>query len=76
MKLKKQSLREILILHLKGKSGQIVHGGQMERVSQSYGYEAETGKRILRDLTNYLSPNFNAHIKKDYQEGCVVYWYK
>lgn len=76
MKIAKQPLHLILTTYLKERPRKKIHGGQMERVSQSWGYEAETGKRRLREVTNPLHDNYNPHVWKDYEDGCVIYWYE
>ncbi len=72
----KKSLCQILTNHLKEKAGIWVHAGDLERVAQANGYEAETGKRRLREMTQFGHANYNHHIQKQKDEkGRVWYGY-
>lgn len=71
----KKCLWELLLDYLMDHAGEVQHGAHMGKVGQSYGYEAETAKRRLREITNPKHKNFNARVWKDYEDGCVVYWY-
>lgn len=45
----KQSLKQKLIEYLRNNNG-FIHGGELERLSESWGYKGSTGSRILRTL--------------------------
>jgi hypothetical protein len=45
----KQSLKQKLLLHLRSSNG-FIHGGELERLSESWGYKGSTGSRVLRSL--------------------------
>ena len=67
--MKKKPLRQILLEHLKGKQGNWIHSGDLEKVSQAWGYKAETGGRALRKLAE------NGAIQKSKHNGSTIYRY-
>ena len=67
--LRKQTLDNILLEFLQQHSGSWVHGGDLEKVGQSYGYEGESAKRAMRRLIK----SYKDTIVKGFENGCVVY---
>lgn len=72
----KHTLINILTLRLQEKAGHWVHGAVLEKIAQSYGYEGETAKRKLREMTQPGHSKFNPLIKEMYVDGCILYQFK
>jgi hypothetical protein len=70
----KLPLRIKLSLHLKEKRTWI-HGGDLERFGQSEGYEGETVKRRLREMTERGHRAFDPNIEEMYKDGAILYRY-
>lgn len=68
-------LRQILTDYLKSKSPQYVHGGDLESVAKNSGYEGETAKRRLREMTQLGHASYDPDIGQTLKEGCVMYRY-
>ncbi len=75
-KRRKQSLIQILTARLAESPGRWFHGAILEKIGQSYGYEGETAKRKLREMTQAGHPKYDPKIKETYEEGCILYQYK
>ncbi|HEY9828931.1 MAG TPA: hypothetical protein V6D26_00020 [Stenomitos sp.] len=74
-KAKRLSLAQILEAHLKERPNRWLHGGDIEKLAQSWGYEAETGKRRMRELTQKNHPDYNPRIRDSYKKGSILYAY-
>lgn len=75
-KIKRLSLVQILTNYLEGRPNKWIHGGRLEKVSQSWGFEAETGKRRLREMTQKGHERYDRRIKESYVKGQVLYLLK
>ena len=71
----KPGLRIKLTEYLKEKCGRWIHGGDLERFAQSIGYEGETAKRRLREMTQCLHNSFDPNIQEKTEYGCILYRY-
>lgn len=72
---KKPSLPVLLLDRLKEKRGQFQHGGELEQFARMNGYEGETAKRRLREMTQPNHRNYCSSIEQRLEKGCVMYRY-
>ena len=69
------TLNNILTNFLRENEGSFIKASRLERLSQQYGYLAETGRRRLRELTQPKHRSFNPHIEKKEFDGVIYYRY-
>jgi predicted transcriptional regulator len=63
----KQSLKQKLLVHLRANKG-YTHGGELEKLSESWGYKGSTGSRVLRTLAEG-----GLIFRKENEKGHVLY---
>ena len=67
-RLRKQTLTNVLEKHMEFFPNEWIHGGDLEKVAQAYGYEGESGKRAMRNIVKARED-----IIKSFEKGCVQY---
>lgn len=71
----KQSLVALLLSHLMEQRGKYVHGGSLEQFARMNGYEGETAKRRLREMTQPNHRNYCSSVEQRLEKGCIMYRY-
>lgn len=67
-KQRKQTLSKVLESHMVFFPNEWIHGADIEKVAQAYGYEGESGKRVMRDIVKARED-----ITKSFKNRCVQY---